>query len=338
MLPARYPNLLVNGAGGIAVGMATNIPTHNLGEVIDACLALIDNPALNIDNIMEYLPGPDFPTGGVILGRTGIKSAYHTGRGSIAMRGLATIEEIRKDREAIVITEVPFQVNKARMIERMAECVREKIIEGISDLRDESDRDGVRVVGRDQARRHGRRGAEPALQVHAAAVLVRRQHAGAERRPAAADGHPPGASRLPRLPRRSHHPACRLPAPRGAGQGAQHARVGARSRQYRCGDRAHSRRQRSADRQGTADGAGMAGRHHRAVGAADRRSGLCRHAGRHIPAVRGPGQGHPRAPPAAPDRAGAREDRRRPRRSRAADHRASGNSRQPREAQGHHAH
>src|SRR4051812_5927972 len=146
VLPARYPNLLVNGAGGIAVGMATNIPTHNLGEVIDACLALIDNPALNVENLLQYVPGPDFPTGGIILGRAGIRSAYHTGRGSVIMRGRATIEEIRKDREAIVITEVPYQVNKARMIERMAECVREKIIEGIADLRDESDRDGVRVV------------------------------------------------------------------------------------------------------------------------------------------------------------------------------------------------
>jgi DNA gyrase subunit A len=146
VLPAGFPNLLVNGAGGIAVGMATNIPTHNLGEVIDACCALIDNPALSIEEIMQHIPGPDFPTGGLILGRNGIKSAYLSGRGSIAMRGRATIEEIRKDREAIVITEVPYQVNKARMIERMAECVREKIIEGIADLRDESDRDGVRVV------------------------------------------------------------------------------------------------------------------------------------------------------------------------------------------------
>jgi DNA gyrase subunit A len=146
VLPARFPHLLVNGAGGIAVGMATNIPTHNLGEVIDACAALVDNPDLNVENLMQYVPGPDFPTGGIILGRTGIKSAYHTGRGSVIMRGRATIEEIRKDREAIVITEVPYQVNKARMIERMAECVREKIIEGIADLRDESDRDGVRVV------------------------------------------------------------------------------------------------------------------------------------------------------------------------------------------------
>jgi DNA gyrase subunit A len=146
VLPARFPHLLVNGAGGIAVGMATNIPTHNLGEVIDACVALIENPDLNVENLLQYVPGPDFPTGGIILGRTGIRSAYHTGRGSIIMRGRATIEEIRKDREAIVITEVPYQVNKARMIERMAECVREKIIEGIADLRDESDRDGVRVV------------------------------------------------------------------------------------------------------------------------------------------------------------------------------------------------
>src|SRR5581483_11091139 len=133
-------------AGGIAVGMATNIPTHNLGEVIDACCALVDNPDLTVENLMQYVPGPDFPTGGIILGRNGIKSAYFTGRGSVIMRGRATIEEIRKDREAIVITEVPYQVNKARMIERMAECVREKIIEGIADLRDESDRDGVRVV------------------------------------------------------------------------------------------------------------------------------------------------------------------------------------------------
>jgi len=146
VLPAGFPNLLVNGAGGIAVGMATNIPTHNLGEVIDACCALIDDPAINIEGIMAHIPGPDFPTGGLILGRNGIKSAYLNGRGSITMRGRATIEEIRKDREAIVITEVPYQVNKARMIERMAECVREKIIEGIADLRDESDRDGVRVV------------------------------------------------------------------------------------------------------------------------------------------------------------------------------------------------
>jgi DNA gyrase subunit A len=146
VLPARFPNLLVNGAGGIAVGMATTIPTHNLGEVVDACIAAIDNPGITIDQLMEIVPGPDFPTGGIILGRNGILSAYHTGGGSIAIRGRATIEEIRKDRMAIVITEIPYQVNKARLVERIAEVVNQKIVEGISDLRDESDRDGVRVV------------------------------------------------------------------------------------------------------------------------------------------------------------------------------------------------
>ncbi|HZL60552.1 MAG TPA: DNA gyrase subunit A [Stellaceae bacterium] len=146
VLPARFPNILVNGGSGIAVGMATNIPTHNLGEVVDACLAYIDDPAISIETLIETVPGPDFPTGGIILGRVGINSAYRTGRGSIIMRGRAAIEEIRKDREAVVITEIPYQVNKSRMVERIAECVREKIIEGISDLRDESDRDGVRVV------------------------------------------------------------------------------------------------------------------------------------------------------------------------------------------------
>ncbi len=146
VLPAKFPNLLVNGAGGIAVGMATNIPPHNLGEVIDACVALIDDPALGLDELMAIIPGPDFPTGGIILGRVGIRGAYQLGRGSIVMRGKTSIETIRKDREAIVITEIPYQVNKAAMVERIAELVREKKIEGIADLRDESDRDGYRVV------------------------------------------------------------------------------------------------------------------------------------------------------------------------------------------------
>ena len=146
VLPARFPNLLVNGAGGIAVGMATNIPTHNLGEVVDACCALIDNPGITVDELRAFVPGPDFPTGGLILGKAGIREAYHTGRGSIVMRGRTHVETIRKDREAIVVTEVPYQVNKARMIERIAELVHDKTIEGIADLRDESDREGVRVV------------------------------------------------------------------------------------------------------------------------------------------------------------------------------------------------
>jgi DNA gyrase subunit A len=146
VLPAKFPNLLVNGAGGIAVGMATNIPPHNLGEVIDACVALIDNPALSIDELINIIPGPDFPTGGVILGRQGIRGAYHLGRGSIVMRGKVRIDNLRKDREAIIITEIPYQVNKATMVERMGELHREKKIEGIAELRDESNREGVRVV------------------------------------------------------------------------------------------------------------------------------------------------------------------------------------------------
>src|SRR4051794_22807549 len=146
VLPARFPNLLVNGAGGIAVGMATNIPPHNLAEVVDACVALIDDPALSIDDLINIVPGPDFPTGGIILGRAGIRSAYHTGRGSIIMRGKVSIETLRGDREAIIVTEIPYQVNKAAMVERIGELWREKRIDGIAALRDESDRDGYRVV------------------------------------------------------------------------------------------------------------------------------------------------------------------------------------------------
>ncbi|MBA5803008.1 DNA gyrase subunit A [Rhizobium changzhiense] len=146
VVPAKFPNLLVNGAGGIAVGMATNIPPHNLSEVIDGCIALIDDPAIELPELIQIIPGPDFPTGAKILGRAGIRSAYETGRGSVIMRGVAAIEPMRGDREQIIITEIPYQVNKATMIEKMAELVRDKRIEGISDLRDESDRQGYRVV------------------------------------------------------------------------------------------------------------------------------------------------------------------------------------------------
>ena len=147
VLPARFPNLLVNGAGGIAVGMATNIPPHNLGEVIDGCCALIDDPLISINELMEkHIPGPDFPTGAIVLGRKGIVDAYTTGRGSLVMRGKTRFESLRKDRTAIIVDEVPYQVNKARMVEIIGEAVRDKKIEGISDLRDESDRDGIRVV------------------------------------------------------------------------------------------------------------------------------------------------------------------------------------------------
>ncbi len=146
VLPARFPNLLVNGAGGIAVGMATNIPPHNLGEIIDAAVALIDQPDMSLEDLVALVPGPDFPTGGAILGRFGIRQAYLTGRGSVVVRAKAEVETIRKEREALIVSEIPYQVNKATLIEKMAELVREKRIEGISDLRDESDRDGMRIV------------------------------------------------------------------------------------------------------------------------------------------------------------------------------------------------
>ncbi|HEV2565429.1 MAG TPA: DNA gyrase subunit A, partial [Microvirga sp.] len=146
VLPARFPNLLVNGAGGIAVGMATNMPPHNLGEVINGCLAFIDNDGISTEELIELIPGPDFPTGALILGRAGVKSAYTPGRGSIVMRAKSEVEEIRKDREALIFTEIPYQVNKASLIEKIAELVREKKIDGIADLRDESDRDGMRIV------------------------------------------------------------------------------------------------------------------------------------------------------------------------------------------------
>jgi DNA gyrase subunit A len=146
VLPARFPNMLVNGGGGIAVGMATNIPTHNLGETIDAALLVLDNEFATVDQLLEVLPGPDFPTAGIILGRAGIRSAYETGRGSVMVRGRVAIEEVRKEREALIITELPYQVNKATLVEKIAELVRDKRIEGIADMRDESSREGMRVV------------------------------------------------------------------------------------------------------------------------------------------------------------------------------------------------
>ncbi|WP_024275617.1 DNA gyrase subunit A [Hyphomicrobium sp. 802] len=146
VLPSKFPNLLVNGAGGIAVGMATNIPPHNLGEVIDACIADLDNPEVSLEDLTQIIQGPDFPTAGIILGRGGILNAYHKGRGSIIMRARVKVENIRKDREALVVTEIPYQVNKRTLIEKIADLVRDKKIEGISDLWDESNREGIRIV------------------------------------------------------------------------------------------------------------------------------------------------------------------------------------------------
>jgi DNA gyrase subunit A len=146
VLPATYPNLLINGAGGIAVGMATNIPTHNPGEIIDATLAIIERPEITLEELMAIVPGPDFPTGGIVIGKSGIRSGFETGRGSITIRARTEFEEIRKDRTAIIVTELPYQVNKAHLMERISELVRNKIVEGIGETRDESDRSGMRVV------------------------------------------------------------------------------------------------------------------------------------------------------------------------------------------------
>ncbi len=244
VLPAKFPNLLVNGAGGIAVGMATNIPPHNLGEVIDACIAYLDNPAISIDELVEIVPGPDFPTGGLILGRTGIRAAYHKGRGSILMRGRVTTETVRKEREALVITEIPYQVNKASMVEKIAELVREKRIEGIADIRDESDRQGMRVVI--ELKRDAM--ADVVLnQLYRFSPLqshLRRQHGGADRRQAGAaqsQGHDP---RLHRLPRGGDRPPHQAPAAEGARPRPCPGRLGHRRGQYRRG---HRRDPQSAD-------------------------------------------------------------------------------------------
>src|SRR5918996_1191861 len=147
VLPAKVPNLLVNGAGGIAVGYATNIPTHNIAEIIDGLTLLIEHPETTIDQLMKKIPGPDFPTAGFIYGRQGIKDAYKTGRGLLSLRAKAVIEtDERTERDRIIVTEIPYQVNKARLIEKIAELIQDKKLEGISDLRDESDRDGMRIV------------------------------------------------------------------------------------------------------------------------------------------------------------------------------------------------
>ncbi|HQB83557.1 MAG TPA: DNA gyrase subunit A, partial [Candidatus Rifleibacterium sp.] len=145
VLPSKFPNLLVNGSSGIAVGMATNMPSHNLSEVIDGLIQLINNPEVTIDELMNHIPGPDFPTGGIIMGTDGIESAFKTGRGSIVVRSVVEIEEFNKGRDRIVVTELPYQVNKARLVKSIADLIKEKKIDGITDLRDESSREGMRV-------------------------------------------------------------------------------------------------------------------------------------------------------------------------------------------------
>ena len=311
VLPARFPNLLVNGAGGIAVGMATNIPPHNLGEVIDAACALIEDPDISISELIEkHLPGPDFPTGALVLGRQGIVSAYHTGRGSVVMRAKTRIEDIRKDRPAIIVDEVPYQVNKSRMIEVIVEAVRDRKIEGIADLRDESDRDGVRVVielKRDaepdvvlnQLYRHsplqtsfgitllaldGRRPRTMSVKEMLQAFLAFREDVIRRRT----------VFKLKKARERAHVLVGLVVAVANIDEIIKVIRESpdpATAREALTGRALAGRRRSSADPPGRRGG----GRRHR----------------RALPAVRRAGPRHPRAAPAAPHRSRAREDRRR---------------------------
>jgi len=217
VLPTRIPNLLVNGSSGIAVGMATNIPPHNLGEVVDACLALLADPALTIADLIKLVPGPDFPTAGMIFGIQGVVEAYNTGRGRIYVRGRTNIEPIDdRGREAIIITELPYQVNKARLIERIAELVREKKLDGISELRDESDKDGMRVVIELKRGELSDVVLNNLYKADPAAERVRHQYGGPRRRPtkvAVAEG---AARRVPAPPARGRHAAHALRSPQSA--------------------------------------------------------------------------------------------------------------------------
>ena len=323
VLPAKYPNLLVNGAGGIAVGMATNIPPHNLGEVIDACTAYIDDPAISIDDLIEIVPGPDFPTGAQILGQAGARAAYHLGRGSIIMRAKWHTEEMRREREAIVFTEIPYQVNKAHLVEKIGELVREKKLEGIAELRDESDRDGIRVVveiKRDavvdvvlnQLYRY------TALQTSFGANIV------------ALNGGRPEVMNLKDLIRafvdfREEVVSRRTKFLLGKARERAHVvvRPRHRRREHRRGHPAHPRRARPELGPRGAHGPRLAGAGHRAADRARRRPAPPPRRGRQLPPLRGAGAGDPRPAPAAPHRARARGGRRRADEARGRDLRLS---------------
>ena len=301
VLPARYPNLLVNGAGGIAVGMATNIPPHNLGEVIDACVAVIDDPAISTDDLIAIVPGPDFPTGGIILGRAGIHSAYHTGRGSVVMRGKVAFETLgqgtRSDHH-FGNSLSGEQGHHGRAHRRTgARQEDRRHFRPARRIRPRRLSRGDRV----EARRRARRGDEPALSLHAAADEFRRQHRGARRRPSAGDEAQGYAGRLRRVPRRGGVAPHQVPAHQGARPRPCVGGLGHRGRQYRRGDQADPRLE---GRQGSArrlDGARVAGQGHGDHGDADRRSAPPRVAGRQYAAVGRTGAGHSRSAPAAPD-------------------------------------
>ena len=235
VLPSRLPNLLLNGSTGIAVGMATSIPPHNLNELCNALVLLIDEPGSSVDDLMQHVHGPDFPTRGRIFGHEAIREAYATGRGKVTMRGVLHHEETANGRLQIIVDELPYQVNKSTLILRMADLVRARRIEGISDLRDESDRDGMRIVVELSRTGLGGHGREPALPPHGAAIDLRRQHAGARSR-AAADGESQGGpAGLHRAPPRGHPETQRVrpregpgsrPRARGPAEGARASRRG----------------------------------------------------------------------------------------------------------------
>ena len=303
VLPARFPNLLVNGAGGIAVGMATNIPPHNLGEVVDAAVALIDNPAITIDELIKIVPGPDFPTGGIILGRDGIHSAYKEGRGSIVMRGKVETETVRKEREAFIITEIPYQVNKAAMVERIAELVREKKIDGVADLRDESDRHGYRVVI------ELKREAVPDVVLNQLYRFTPLQSSFSANIVALDGGRPLVMTLkdllvgLHRIPRRGRLPPHQVPAGEGARPRPRAGRPCHRGGQYRRVHQAHTGLQKSGGGARGADEARLAGQGRGGDGDFDRRSASQSVGKGHDEAFGRAGESDPRSAPAAADRA-----------------------------------
>ena len=241
VLPARFPNLLVNGSDGIAVGMATKIPPHNLTEIVDATITLVNNPNAQLPEILKFVQGPDFPTAAIIHGRAGIFEAYRTGRGRFMMRARAAIENVTKEKQAIIVTEIPYQVNKARLIERIADLVNDKTVDDISDIRDESDRDGMRIVielkrGAEAADR-----AQPALQAHVDAGRLQHDPAGGSQPAAEGNGADPGAAALHRSSRRRGAAPHRLPAHEGARPRAHSGRLPDRARSPGQRDRDHPR-------------------------------------------------------------------------------------------------
>ena len=241
VLPTRIPNLIVNGSNGIAVGMATNIPPHNLTEIVNATIELVKNPHAGLAEVLKHVQGPDFPTGGFLYGKSGIAQAYKTGRGRFMMRARVATENLTKEKQAIIVTEIPYQVNKSKLIERIAELVNEKIVDEISDVRDESDRDGMRIVI--ELKRGVATGnrPQPALQAHPDAGKLLHDLPGRAQWPAPRAGPRPGHPRLHRSPRRRRAAPHRLPAQKGPRARAHPRRLQDRSGQSRHRHPHHSR-------------------------------------------------------------------------------------------------